>query len=179
MVIIKYFVHGTTTDNVEDKSTGWLPGVLTDIGIQQSVDLAKTIKEEDFDIVFCSDLSRAVESTKLAFYNREIKIKQDKRLRECNYGDLNGKDHNLVDYYSHIDKRFPNGESMKDVEKRIRSFIEYLKKNYDGKKIAIVCHKAPQLAFEVICNRKSWQDALDTDWRNTKAWQPGWVYEVW
>ena len=29
-VKIIYFVHGTTTDNIEHKSTGWLPGELSE-----------------------------------------------------------------------------------------------------------------------------------------------------
>ena len=173
-----YYVHGTTTDNSEKKSTGWLPGELTEKGIQQGIDLAKTIKDEKFDLAFCSDLKRAVESAKLNFYNRDIKLKVDKRIRECNYGDFNGQDEKLVNYAKHIDIPFPNGECLKDVEKRIRKFIEFLKKNYDGKRIAIVAHRAPQLAFEVITKGKSWQKALETDWRKTKSWQPGWKYII-
>ena len=178
MIEITYFVHGTTTDNSEKKSTGWLPGELTDKGIQQGIELAKTIKDQYFDIVFCSDLKRAVESAKLNFYNRDIKIKQDKRLRECNYGDYNGQDSKLANYHTHITDKFPNGECLKDVEKRVRSFVEFLKKNYDGKKIAIICHKAPQLALDVILNNKTWQQALADDWRIEHKWQPGWKYVI-
>ena len=36
-VKITYFVHGTTTDNIEHKSTGWLQGELSEKGIQQSI----------------------------------------------------------------------------------------------------------------------------------------------
>ncbi len=36
-VKITYFVHGTTTDNLEHKSTGWLPGELAEKGIEQSI----------------------------------------------------------------------------------------------------------------------------------------------
>ena len=39
MIEITYFVHGTTTDNSEHKSTGWLPGELTDKGIEQGIEL--------------------------------------------------------------------------------------------------------------------------------------------
>ena len=35
-VKITYFVHGTTTDNLEHKSTGWLPGELSQKGIDRS-----------------------------------------------------------------------------------------------------------------------------------------------
>lgn len=178
MVEITYFVHGTTLDNLEKKSTGWLPGELSEKGIQQALNLASIIKDEYFDIVFCSDLKRAVDSAKLDFNNRDIEIIKDMRLRECNYGELDGKDNKLVVYADHIEKPFENGESMLDVEKRIKSFIEFLKENYDNKKVAIVAHKAPQLAFEVLTNNKTWQQAIESDWRLTGDWQPGWKYII-
>lgn len=178
MIEITYFVHGTTTDNSLSLATGWLDGELSEKGILQGVELAKTIKNQDFDVVFCSDLKRAVESAKLNFYNRDIEIIRDRRIRECNYGDLNGKDSSKVDYSKHIEEKFQNGESLKDVEKRIREFVKFLKENYDGKKVAIVAHRAPQLAIEVVLNGKTWKEAIETDWRKTKSWKPGWTYII-
>lgn len=177
-VQIKYFVHGTTTDNLKKLATGWLPGELSEKGIAQAKALAEVIKDEHFDVVICSDLNRAIQSAHIDFAERNIQIIQDARLRECNYGDLNGKDSKLVNYNEHITKPFPNGESMLDVEKRIADFLKDLKKNYEGKKVAIVAHRAPQLAIEVLTMGKSWQRALEEDWRNTKNWQPGWIYEI-
>jgi len=178
MINIKYFVHGTTTDNLEKKASGWLPGELSEKGIRQAKALAKIKKEEHFDVVFCSDLKRAVDSAKIDFNGRDIEIIKDSRLRECNYGDYNGLDSKLAHYPSHIYERFPNGESMIDVEARMKSFVDFLKSNYNNKKIAIVAHKAPQLALEVITNNKSWEEALASDWRLTGAWQPGWEYII-
>jgi len=53
-----------------------------------------------------------------------------------------------------IDK-FPGGESYEDVKTRIADFINFLKENYEGKHIAIVAHKAPQLALDVLLNGKT------------------------
>ena len=92
MVEITYFVHGTTVDNLNKKATGWLPGELSQKGIEQAKNLNKIIKDQYFDVVICSDLKRAVDSAKIDFEGRDIKIIQDSRIRECNYGDLDGKD---------------------------------------------------------------------------------------
>jgi len=47
-----------------------------------------------------------------------------------------------------ITERFPEGESYEDVKNRIADFLEFLKQNFDEKNVAIVAHKAPQLALD-------------------------------
>ena len=171
---IIYFVHGTTYDNVNDKCTGWNHGELNELGIKQSKELTEQTKDKAFDVLFTSDLKRAIDSADLTW--PELEKMQDERLRECNYGDFNGKSDDLVVYEDHITEQFPNGECLKDVEKRIADFIEYAKREYKGKTIAIVAHRAPQLAFEVLTKGITWEEALSNDWRKRKAWQPGWEY---
>ena len=86
-------------------------------------------------------------------------IYQDKRLRECNYGLLDGKPNSTVIYEDHIIESFPEGESMQDVEKRLREFCKYVLEEFDGKHIAIVAHKAPQLAIQVVTENKTYSTA--------------------
>lgn len=176
-VKITYFVHGTTTDNESNKSSGWNDVKLSELGIQQSKDLAKLTEDKTFDVVFTSDLSRAIDSAKLSWGDKYQMI-ADKRLRECNYGDLNGKDAAIVEpmQENSITSPMPNGESYEDVKARINDFIDFLKKNYDGKHVAIVAHKAPQLALDVLVKGMTWEQAFAKDWRKTKTWQPGWEY---
>jgi len=178
-VKITYFVHGTTFDNEKNISSGWFDVDLSDKGVEQSIELKEQTKDKKFDAVFCSDLIRAVHSAELTWKNVYPIIK-DKRLRECNYGDFNAKSSSIVEpmQEENIEKRFPNGESYEDVKKRIKEFIDFLKKNYDGKHIAIVAHKAPQLALDLLLKGKTWEQAFESDWRKIKAWKPGWEYIV-
>ena len=177
-VSITYFVHGTTTDNEEDRSTGWLPGELSELGIRQAKELGDLVTDRTFDVIFCSDLKRAVDSAQLGFGGK-YEIVPDVRLRECNYGDLNGdptdtfKEGRMQEY---VEVPFPNGESYRDVERRMLDFLSFLKAGYDGKHIAIVAHEGPQLALDVLLSEKTWKEAIDENWRNTKAWKPGWEY---
>ena len=179
MVKITYFVHGTTIDNEKEISSGWFDVELSELGIKQSVELKDLVKNKHFDVVFCSDLKRAVHSAKLTFEG-DVEIVQDKRLRECNYGEYNAQTSELVEPLKQVNitKRFPGGESYEDVKARISDFLDYLKKNYDDKLVAIVAHKAPQLALDVLVFGKSWEQAFAEDWRKRKAWQPGWEYIV-
>ncbi|MFA5070093.1 MAG: histidine phosphatase family protein [Patescibacteria group bacterium] len=176
---ITYFVHGTTTDNEKDISSGWSDVGLSELGIEQSIKLKDQLKDSNFDVVFCSDLKRAVESAKLTFEG-EVKIIEDSRLRECNYGKYNAQPSEIVEPLQerHITKKFPEGESYEDVKKRIKDFLIFLKKNYHGRRVGIVAHKAPQLALDVLLKGKTWQEAFTQDWRKRKAWQPGWEYDI-
>lgn len=173
-----YFVHGTTTDNASKLCSGWKEAMLNDLGKEQAENLGKVSRErgDKFDIMFTSDLKRAIDSSNIAF--PDVDKIRDNRLRECNYGDLDGEHKSLVIYEEHVDEKFPNGESLKDVENRMREFVNYLKENYDGKTIGIVAHRASQLALEVITKNISWEEANKNDWRKTGDWQPGWEYII-
>ena len=176
-VKITYFVHGTTTDNEKEVSSGWSDVRLSELCTKQSVDLKDQIKGKKFDVVFCSDLKRAVDSAKLTFGNI-VPIIPDARLRECNYGKFNARPSNIVEPMQEkaIIEGFPEGESYEDVKTRISDFLQFLKQSYDGKSVAIVAHKAPQLALDVLLKGKTWEQAFAEDWRKTKAWRPGWEY---
>lgn len=178
-VKITYFVHGTTVDNENDISSGWSDVDLSNLGIQQSVELWDRIKDQHFDAVFCSDMVRAVRSAELTF-GKKVRIIKDKRLRECNYGEYNGSPSIEVDKIREqmIDGRFPGGESYQEVETRMKSFLDDLVKSYGGQSVVIVSHQGPQLALDVLLKGMSWEEALANDWRKTKSWQPGWKYDI-
>ena len=179
MINITFYIHGTTTDNEQGIARGSNQGVLSDLGIEQSIKLANTVKDEVFDAVYTSDLDRAVDSVDYVFGDK-FTVVQDKRLRECDYGVHTGKPAKSfkADRSLFIDDKFEGGESYRDVEARVRSLLTDIASSYDdGARIAIVGHQAPQLAIEVICKNLTWEQAFDQDWRNDHSWQPGWEYK--
>jgi len=113
-------------------------------------------------------------------FGSNYEIAQDRRLREANYGDFTQKPskefkNKMLDY---VNRPFPNGESYKDVERRVVDFLNFLYDNYYGKRIAIVAHHAPQLALEALLNGKTWSQAIKEDWREKGKWQHGWDYAL-
>lgn len=176
-VKITYLVHGATADNENHIASGWNDKGLSELGRKQALDQGSLLTEKKFDVIMCSDLKRAVESIEIGFGDK-FKIIKDKRLRECNYGDLNGAPDTSFknDILKYVNSRFPNGESYEDVKIRIQDLLNFIKSNYEGKHIALLAHQAPQLALEVLLNGKSWQQAIEGDWRKTMSWQPGWEY---
>jgi broad specificity phosphatase PhoE len=179
VVDITFFPHATTLDNEKKIATGWSSTELSDLGRNQAKSLRKALKNISFDLVFCSDLKRAFESAKIGF-GYKSRIIQDPRLRECDYGDLTGNTSSFITEksFEYTDKPFPKGESYLDVEKRVGLFLESLLPKYNGKKVAIVAHRATQLALEVLINKQSWKNAFENDWRvqEPKKWQLGWNY---
>ena len=178
-VKITYFVHGTTTDNEKGLSSGWNDVELSQLGVEQSKQLAEQTSNLKFDAVFTSDLTRSYTSAKLTW--RDVyNIIQDERLRECNYGIYNGKPSEVVEPLQEqsVYSPMPEGESYEQVKERVADFLKDIEAKYEGKHIAIVAHKAPQLALDVLIRGLTWQEAFAEDWRKTKSWKPGWEYTL-
>lgn len=89
-VEIVFETHSISTDNERGIATGWLPGLLSERGRTLAAELGERRRDDGIAAVFTSDLRRAVETAEIAFGGAGIPIHQDPRLRECNYGSLNG-----------------------------------------------------------------------------------------
>lgn len=176
MVKIIFETHSTSLDNETHLSSGWYDVDLSEIGIQQSKELGERYKNIKLDAIFCSDLQRSYKTAEIAFNNRNIPIIQDQRLRECNYGDLIQKDSSIVTAMKSncILTPFPNGESYMQTTKRIKDFLEYLLKNYDGKTIMVIGHRATQYGLEHLINHIPLETIISASWK----WQPGWIYNL-
>jgi len=175
-VEIIFEAHGTTFDNEAHKSSGWNDVALSPLGIRQSKEMGERYRGEFFDAIFVSDLKRAVDSAKIAFRDRDFKIIEDKRLRECNYGDFTQHPSPEVDKekLKRINLPFSNGESYKETTVRMKSFLDDLKENYDRKKVMLIGHRATQYGLENIILAKSLNEVISAPW----SWQPGWEYEL-
>jgi broad specificity phosphatase PhoE len=181
VVNITYFVHGSTADNEQGIASGWYDAELSELGRKQSLELKALLENRRFCVVYCSDLRRALHSAEIVFGDR-VKIVQDKRLRECNFGDLTRARSEKIDtsMLKHVDKPFPNGECYRDVERRIRSFLDDLLERHAGKSVALVAHRAPQVALDVLLKGETWEQAIKKDWHPNYLleWRPGWDYKL-
>lgn len=175
-VEIVYETHSITTDNENGFATGHLPGQLSDAGRSLAEDLGQRRGADGFAMVFTSDLARAVETAEIAFAGTGTPIRQDPRLRECNYGTLNGMPvSDLARIRSqHIRHPFPGGQSYQDVVDQTRDFLGEVARDWDGRKILIVAHSANRWALENLLNGIALQDLVDAPF----AWQEGWHYTL-
>jgi len=154
MIEIIFEAHGTTFDNEAHLASGHNDVALSPKGIQQSKEMGERYKNDHFDAIFCSDLQRSYKSAEIGFGNKWPIIK-DARLRECNYGDFTQKSGDMVarEKPNRINKSFPNGESYTQTTARMKSFLGDLLKNYDGKRVMIIGHRATQWGLDNLIKR--------------------------
>ena len=90
VVRIVFETHSLTVDNERGIATGWLGGALSARGRALAEELGERRRDDGIDAVFASDLARAVETAEIAFAATDIPVLLDWRLRELDYGELNG-----------------------------------------------------------------------------------------
>ena len=175
MITIIFEAHGTTFDNEAGLSSGHNDVALSPLGEKQSKEMGERYKNDHFDAIFCSNLQRSYKSAEIAFENKWPIIK-DARLRECDYGDFTQKPSGEVDEQKllRINEPFPNGESYIQTLARMKSFLDDLIKNYDGKRVIIIGHRATQYGLENIINSIPLEQLVSVHFK----WKPGWKYEL-
>lgn len=175
MIHIIFEAHGTTYDNEAHLSSGHNDVELSPLGIAQSKELGERYKGQTFDAIFCSDLQRSYKSAEIAF-GEKYPIIKDARLRECNYGDFTQNPSEIVDEQKlkRIHEPFPNGESYTQTNMRMKDFLLELSKEYNGKKVMIIGHRATQYGLDSLINGVSLETLVTTKF----VWQPGWSYEL-
>src|SRR6266508_3883045 len=114
-VSVVYETHSISVDNERGIATGWLEGALSEAGRAQARRLGERRRNECLAAVFTSDLRRAVETAEIAFSGSEIPVYRDRRLRECNYGSMNGMPAAQLEgeRRRRLDEPFPGGESRR------------------------------------------------------------------
>lgn len=135
--------HGQTEWNAENKVCGITDIALTERGIAQANDLADQIKEKNIRIIISSPMKRAVTTSRIISEKCHIPMMIDNRLIEQNYGIYEGVDRNdelFLANKRNFAYKYPNGESMMQVAVRVYTFLDEVKKQYDGENVLIVSH---------------------------------------
>ncbi|MDF2593215.1 MAG: putative phosphoglycerate mutase family protein [Clostridia bacterium] len=148
MTMVYLVRHGETDYNKMGCYYGWTDCSLAQSGIEQSQALRKVFENIHYDVMVSSDLKRAVETANII--NSPNKILTDKRLRELNFGQWEGKSYEeiAVEYTEHWNlwiEDFENatptdGESLAGMYNRICDYMDEILSLYKNKSIVIVSH---------------------------------------
>ena len=173
-VEIVYETHSISVDNELGIATGWHPGELSERGRELALELGERRRRDRIAAVYSSDLRRAVETAELAFTGSGIPVRLDRRLRECDYGELTGmpSERLRAEVPRRVDTPYPGGESYREVTKRVRDFLDDLLPEHDGERVLLVSHAAPRWALQHLLEGTPLEEAVVAPFE----WQPGWEY---
>ena len=171
-----YETHSTSTDNEAEVATGWLPGELSATGVENARDLGKRRRDDGIDLVVSSDLHRAVQTVDVAFAGSTVPRRTDVRLRECDYGRLNGAPVDVVhaERGQRVDEPFPGGQSYREVTAGVRELLGELRDELPAGRVLLVGHAATRFALDHLLTGRPLETALDAPF----SWQAGWEYVV-
>jgi alpha-ribazole phosphatase/probable phosphoglycerate mutase len=175
-VEIIYETHSISTDNEAGIATGWLPGRLSDQGRRLAAELGRRRRDDDLAAVLVSDLTRAVETADIAFGDTGIPIQHDRRLRECNYGRLNGMPTARLhaERLQHLDTPWPGGQSYHQVVDQTRDLLRDLAADWNGSRLLLIAHSANRWALDHLLLDRDLADLVLSPF----SWQEGWRYTL-
>jgi 2,3-bisphosphoglycerate-dependent phosphoglycerate mutase len=172
-ISVVFETHSISEDNERGIATGWLPGRLSAQGRSLARQLGERRRDDGIAAVFSSDLRRAMETVSIAFES-DLPVFYDWRLRECDYGKLNGTpaDHLHAQMATYLDVAHPGGESWHQAVTRVGRFLADLPLRWAGRRVLIVGHMATRWGLDHFLNGLSLDALAATPFR----WQEGWEY---
>ena len=140
--------HGETSWNRKKIYCGRNDITLSKTGVKQAKALRNRLKENHIHKVYSSDMRRAVETARIVFKERCIKMSPG--LREMNFGLFEGLNYKqIIKKYPLIYKRWlndpyksyiPKGEDLKTFKNRIQKAFKKIITSGKNKTVAVVSH---------------------------------------
>ncbi len=122
-------------------------------GVEQIEKVAQKLKEKrSIDMIYSSPFMRTKHSAEIVAKALDMKVNIDHRLKELDHGSMcEGKPHPVClasNMVKTLDTKYGDGESWRDVKKRMFSILNELDKKHHGKKILLVSHGDPLWILE-------------------------------
>jgi|LGVE01.1.fsa_nt_gb alpha-ribazole phosphatase len=135
--------HGETYANVDKRYFGFSESDLTERGKLQIQKMKEILLDKKIDKVYCSPSDRTKQTAKILGVDYII----NENLREMNFGIFEEMTYDEImnkypnegnEFYSNWGKyKIPKGESFIDVNNRVRTFFESIKKDED---VLVITH---------------------------------------
>lgn len=130
--------HGQTDLNGKKRIQGHTDIPLNNKGKSEAANMAETFKKISFSNVFSSDRQRAYETALILVNKRSMAVRMDKRLRERNFGQWEGR--LSSEFYETSKSDAKDVESDEKMHDRVFQFLNETVEQYKGKKVLIVTH---------------------------------------
>lgn len=152
MQITRLFLirHGQSEKNAERRFGGHSATPLSPLGQKQALATAEALAKEEIDLIYSSDLPRAVQTAEPLSKLLGIEVQKKPAFRERNVGVLEGLTFEEAaqkypeDYQALVSRNFThvitNGESYVQLLQRVSKELEKILSENQGKNIAIFTH---------------------------------------
>ncbi|WP_255283500.1 histidine phosphatase family protein, partial [Bacillus cereus] len=142
--------HGQTEWNIENRMQGWKDSALTPEGINNAISLGNSLKNIEFNAIYTSTSSRAVNTAKLLSSQSNTSLILNPNLREINMGAWEGKTHEEIKkaYPAQYKNFWENpiyyepdgGETLEQFVDRVVSVFNTIISTHQEGNILIVTH---------------------------------------
>ncbi|NIP29903.1 MAG: hypothetical protein GTO02_06565 [Candidatus Dadabacteria bacterium] len=142
--------HGKTNWNELGRCQGVSDIPLNQNGLAQADKLAYSLKDENLDVIYSSDLQRAVVTAQKVAEFHSLEVNIENKFREMDQGEFEGLDFSYIrEKYSDVLKHWrespetltiPGGESLTDVQNRAYDAVLNLIEEYNSKTVLVVSH---------------------------------------
>jgi probable phosphoglycerate mutase len=142
--------HGQSAGNAEGRFGGHGPTPLSELGVRQAEKTAKLLASEHIDVIYASDLSRAVQTAEPLAELLNLPIHTSDAFRERHVGVLEGltfdesKTLHPKDYYALVNRNINHvisgGESYRHLLRRITNKLHEVLRVHQHQRVAIYTH---------------------------------------
>jgi len=138
-----------TTDHTGKRLSGWTPGIhLGEKGLQEARALAERLAPVELHAIYSSPLERCQETAAAVAEPRGLKVSTIEDVGEVRYGDWTGKELSELaktDLWRTVQfhpsgARFPEGESIHEMQTRAVLACERLRAAHPGETVAVCSH---------------------------------------
>lgn len=143
MTKLGFIRHGSTAWNKERRAQGSSNIPLDQDGIRDAESLADRIMNEEWDVIYSSDLVRAMQTAEIVARNLHVgEVFLDSRLQEVNGGQIEGTtEPERIEKWGENWRDLDLGiESREMVLKRALSFIEEVTEKHKDQNVLVVSH---------------------------------------
>jgi probable phosphoglycerate mutase len=189
--------HGETAWNAEKRLQGHIDIPLNTRGEIQARQMAQALKDAklNFDVLFTSDLKRAIDTSAAVVQLFGVVAQVDSNLRERHFGSLQGLSINEAPllrpdiWQAHIsrdlDHELEGGESIRQFALRVQRALDRIEEQHPGKTVLMVSHGGTlDMMYRIASNQAlSTQRVVSVpnaslNWL-THRLGSGWVVEQW
>ncbi|HQV31366.1 MAG TPA: histidine phosphatase family protein [Calditrichia bacterium] len=129
-------IHAVTDWNEKRLKQGHLDTPINARGVAMAQALAGALHDEPIDVIYSSDLRRALETATPVAADHGLPIKTDPRLRECRWVPEWGTEHHPVLPF------FRETETPEEVRERFAEAMDDIARDNPGARVLVVSHGA-------------------------------------